>query len=232
MKALDKNYTRQRLSLVQQVVTAIGSMWLQRDWKDRRSFLDPANTMLDGAVEAYTALISSYFNTRAEEVTGDPVDYDIDPLELSRDKIRPDDPEFLNQVWGTLVHRLEKGDEFVRADQSATATAKKLTVTHLQMAHARAAKSWLEGADADVIGYRRVFNPPGCDHCRVASERLYYKETLMPIHENCNCGIAPVFRGEDHGLFTGKRKNFPTLATPDDTLGSRLDQTVELPAGA
>lgn len=72
-----------------------------------------------------------------------------------------------------------------------------------------------------IIGYRRVWNG-GCDHCQLASERLYFRGDLAPIHNGCECGIVPVFKGEKHGLFT-TRKKLDVLNDPK--LGPRLDQS-------
>lgn len=74
--------------------------------------------------------------------------------------------------------------------------------------------------EASLVGYRRVFDG-GCNFCREAAQFLYSKDDLLPIHENCNCGIAPVFSNEDHGLIP-----VPDGAVKkDDELGARLDQS-------
>lgn len=80
-----------------------------------------------------------------------------------------------------------------------------------------------------IIGYRRVWSG-GCDHCKIASERLYFRGVLAPIHDGCSCGVAPVFEGEDHGLFTVREKLGPlpnSWVKQDDTIGPKLDQTVQ-----
>lgn len=80
-----------------------------------------------------------------------------------------------------------------------------------------------------IIGYRRVWSG-GCDHCKIASERLYFRGDLAPIHDGCSCGVAPVFEGEDHGLFTVRKNPGPLPASwvkEDSTLGPKLDQTVQ-----
>lgn len=56
-----------------------------------------------------------------------------------------------------------------------------------------------------VIGYRRVVHPElsktgrTCGLCLVASDRIYDKKTLLPIHTGCNCTVAEVTRDEDPG---------------------------------
>lgn len=222
--SLSTNFDHRRVGILHHVRDAIGHLWVSRDWKDRSSFLTPGNTLIDGAVDAYVHLISAFFNTRVAEVTGDHSPHDIDPTQFTREQLRPDDPEFLDQVWGTLITKLERGDDFRDADNKAKHYAQTLAATHMQMANVRVAKNWMESAPEGVpiIGYRRTLTGKNCKHCTVAAERLYFISTLAPIHENCDCGIAPVFEGEDHGLFT-TRTSFPPVA-PDPTLGSRLVQ--------
>ena len=77
-----------------------------------------------------------------------------------------------------------------------------------------------------IVGYARVFDG-GCDHCAEASNYLYSTEDLMPMHENCGCGVEPVFE-ED---VKASLPPFPEelSAGVDETVGVRLDQTVPVP---
>lgn len=55
-----------------------------------------------------------------------------------------------------------------------------------------------------VIGYRRVIHPElseggTCGMCLVASDRLYRKADLLPIHARCHCEVVPVTKDEDPG---------------------------------
>lgn len=85
------------------------------------------------------------------------------------------------------------------------------------------------GSGPKVIGYRRVWNG-GCDHCQLASERLYFTAELAPIHDGCSCGIAPVFEGEKHDLFTTRKNQSPLpakMVVDDPRLGKKLDQSTD-----
>lgn len=52
--------------------------------------------------------------------------------------------------------------------------------------------------------FRRVIRPEAsrtgvCGLCLVASDRLYYRGDLLPIHGNCFCDVIPVTRENDPG---------------------------------
>lgn len=52
-----------------------------------------------------------------------------------------------------------------------------------------------------VTGYRRVIHPElskgTCGLCIVASDRTYNRESLLPLHARCHCGVLPVLGEED-----------------------------------
>lgn len=56
-----------------------------------------------------------------------------------------------------------------------------------------------------AVGYRRVIHPElskggTCGMCIAASDRVYKKGTLLPIHARCFCTAAPIMRnGDDPG---------------------------------
>lgn len=57
-----------------------------------------------------------------------------------------------------------------------------------------------------IDGYRRILRPEftetgPCGLCVVAATRIYHKEDLEPIHEQCVCEVLPIIDGQDPGLF-------------------------------
>lgn len=57
---------------------------------------------------------------------------------------------------------------------------------------------------AGVTGYRRVIHPElaktgTCGLCIAASDQVYHVADLMPIHNNCNCTVAPIIGSQDPG---------------------------------
>lgn len=60
----------------------------------------------------------------------------------------------------------------------------------------------LDTPSARITGYRRVIHPElsrsgVCGMCIAAADRVYHVGTLMPIHKNCKCTIAPVTTDHD-----------------------------------
>ena len=56
----------------------------------------------------------------------------------------------------------------------------------------------------DVRGYRRVIHPElsaggVCGLCIAASDRIYERGELLPLHELCKCGVMPIVGDSDPG---------------------------------
>jgi hypothetical protein len=72
-----------------------------------------------------------------------------------------------------------------------------------------------------------------CDFCEAAAEGLYHPSVEMPIHENCQCDLEPVF-GAAAVVATGLafHSGDSGAVAPSDAgdLGSRLDTTGDVPA--
>jgi hypothetical protein len=72
----------------------------------------------------------------------------------------------------------------------------KIVQTNLQMAQRSQMLTTMGGSDA-VTGYRRIIHPElatlgTCGLCIAASDRLYGKKVLLPIHPGCHCTVLPV----------------------------------------
>ncbi len=55
-----------------------------------------------------------------------------------------------------------------------------------------------------ITGYRRVIHPElsksgTCGLCIAASDQVYKKDRLLPIHARCHCGVMPILGGFDAG---------------------------------
>ena len=77
---------------------------------------------------------------------------------------------------------------------------KAMSETDLALAR-RAEDKFVFEQSPQVHGYHRVIHPEmsqtgqSCGLCVVASQRLYKKSELMPIHDECNCTVAPAIKG-------------------------------------
>lgn len=88
------------------------------------------------------------------------------------------------RVWTALAAGKLYADavnEGLQRAQSNAAMDVQLSMTHTVAAVA--------SSDPTILGYKRVPDPGACDLCTIASEQLYHDDSLMPIHNNCGCGV-------------------------------------------
>jgi hypothetical protein len=50
-----------------------------------------------------------------------------------------------------------------------------------------------------VVGYRRVLTGASCAFCATASTQRYRRANMLPLHPNCDCGIAVIMGRDDPG---------------------------------
>lgn len=68
----------------------------------------------------------------------------------------------------------------------ATSTAE----TDVMLAQRAQIDAW---AQAQIVtAYRRVLTGNSCELCQIASTQRYWVGNLMPIHQRCDCGVAPI----------------------------------------
>jgi hypothetical protein len=63
----------------------------------------------------------------------------------------------------------------------------------------RAAMADMAQRTPRIVGYRRVLTGRSCVLCGVASTQRYRTDQLMPIHNHCDCGVAPIIGDQDPG---------------------------------
>jgi hypothetical protein len=98
------------------------------------------------------------------------------------------------EVWTSL----SKGDVLEKAANQGLARALTMAQTDMQLARTHSARHIF--STKDIAGYRRTLTGgKSCGLCGVASTQRYHKDSLMPIHPGCDCGIAPIYGKEDPG---------------------------------
>lgn len=90
-------------------------------------------------------------------------------------------------------------DEF-EASERARQRAETMAEMDVNLAMREAARQRIVAVDA-VVGYRRIIHPERsrtgtCGLCLVASDRLYHKRELLPLHDGCRCEVLPVVKGK------------------------------------
>lgn len=108
------------------------------------------------------------------------------------------------QLWSALSDGARFMDAMnaagVRAAQSAS-TDVSLSMRASADAFQVASPAQATGpAESKIIGWERVIDPDACAFCATASTQRYKSANLDPLHANCQCGIAPVFRENDRAI--------------------------------
>lgn len=81
--------------------------------------------------------------------------------------------------------------------------AERLILTDNALVHREAAARLMERRG--VTEYRRVIHPElsrtgTCGLCIAASDRVYSRATLMPLHDRCKCTVMPIVGDNDPGV--------------------------------
>lgn len=99
------------------------------------------------------------------------------------------------EVWAAL----KNGKSLDEAVQLGEQRLQNLAATDMQLAKTHASRAVLSGQER-IVGYRRVLEGSySCGLCILASTQRYHKEELMPLHNFCDCGTAPIFGNQDPG---------------------------------
>lgn len=154
------------------------------------------------AAQYVTATVTdSYLSTVASEVIGQavlPVGA-VDPAGLRQGVTH-------QGVYGRLADQWRYQESLgTAADliaQGVSARALSMVKTDLQLAFTHQSRRFM--TERDIEEWRRIIRPEMsqtgvCGLCIAASDRMYYRGDLMPIHGNCHCGILPVKNGVDPG---------------------------------
>ena len=122
------------------------------------------------------------------------------PLSPSGDSVEPSPVDDTAPVEARVIF-----DPTGDAETVAEARILGLTEQDMAMSVRDTASNWLHNQN-DVAGWRRVIHPElarktgmSCGLCIVASDRLYTREELLPLHGGCHCAVVPVYFGADMG---------------------------------
>lgn len=230
MTALDESFRTSRAKLRDEVVAQTGRIW-QVHHEDRNRYLAQVLTAVEGGQRAMVTLTSGYLTAKAREVgharfKSLPLDgYTVAKLRDTKAV------EVYARPYGVLYGQLNQGIDAATAQAAAVDALSKLAATDIHMAYTASAADWMKG-DTQIGAFKRV--PSGtCDYCETAAEGLYHPSVQMPIHENCECDLEPVF-GAAAVAATGMgfHSGDAGAVAPSDAgdLESRLDTTGDVPA--
>lgn len=180
---------------------------VERNWRDLGSwneadvdrFLARTLPVVDAGQRRTVSLTDAYLarvtRTRtiglpADDLVGAGVRNGTPPADVYR---RP-----FVQLWSALSN----GAQFMDAMNAAGVRAAQSASTDVSLSMRASADAFQEAgpAESDIIGWERVLDPDACAFCATASTQRYKSANLEPIHANCQCGIAPVFRENDRAI--------------------------------
>lgn len=209
---------------------AIGRAW--RDlgsWneKDVERFLRLAVPIVESAQRQSVAVTDAFL---ARAVGRSPIGVPFDDVAPKlRNGVGPE--EVYRRPFVELWSKLSDEVPWADAVDAAGARAMSSAATDVQLAM-RQTLSDIGEQDAQIFGYERVPDGAACDLCLIASTQRYHTEDLMPIHNNCGCGVEPItdsdswIRNEDR--YREVSDNGSIDAISDQRAAGRLEKSAAI----
>jgi hypothetical protein len=158
-------------------------------------FVDRFASTLDTTAEAAARSTDAYFSIAAsEQPLGVTANTEIVRGAAVNDVARRP----MVEVWT----KLSQGKQWIDATASGARRARTLAQDSVNLGQRHAANSW--ASSSKIRGYRRTLSGVSCVLCRAASTQRYHSDELMPIHSNCDCGVAPIIGNRDPGHIINK----------------------------
>lgn len=128
-------------------------------------------------------------------LAGEDIDPDLNPDELTGSALRGVDPlEEWTRPTVTARVAISEGSEFDAAMALGRHRATTLALTDSALAQRAAIVA------VGSLAYRRTLTGDSCELCQTEALSQYRSGSLMPIHDHCDCGVAPIVGAVDAGL--------------------------------
>lgn len=199
-------HTNARQILDERTVLAILALYAGVNLYDRLAVEEAAEAAADTSNTAAilaAGLMAQYLATVTSTMSGEDLPTPaiiLGPLRNGADMRR-----VFHRPAKLFRRQVAKGVAPAEAFKQAMDLAAKLTETNNTLAMREASRLALSelGPRAGVTGYRRIVRPElartgSCGLCIVASDRIYKRADLMPIHNGCNCDVLPII-GKAYG---------------------------------
>lgn len=202
---IDAVYGSQRLRLAATVAAAVAAAWAHR-FQDREAAISQIVRLVTAGQGHTVHLVEAYMAAKAAQDGATVARVGLDPASYTTTILRGiEAASVYGRPFGAYGAFLNEGQSQETAIRAAKSAVSKLAATDLQLAQTHAARDWMQAASQQdetaalqIVGYRRILAGPGphCVLCTAASSRTYRAETLLPIHEHCTCGVAPLWGTE------------------------------------
>ncbi|MEU7096062.1 hypothetical protein [Kitasatospora aureofaciens] len=168
-------------------------------------WLDQIIPLVTATQQTIATLTDLYLSGVLSRLSGQ----DVSPVGISPETVSgagvrngtPPEVEYerpFKEIW----YQLSQDKEFAEAVAIGEQRAMSMISTDFQLARTHAARSVLTEAapKLGIVGYRRVLTSGrSCDLCSIAATQRYHVNDLMPIHNNCRCGVSPIMAEKDPG---------------------------------
>lgn len=175
-------------------------LWDNLDTYDRADvprFTAAASTVVAAGQQRAVSLTAAYL----ARVSGSPV-RGLDTSTLIGAAVRNgvDPADVYARPFVQLWTALGNGTPYSDAVAAAGARVEGTAATDVSLSMRASADAASAEFEQRVIGWERVLDPDACAFCAAASTRRYRTANLEALHNNCQCGIAPVFAENDRSI--------------------------------
>ncbi len=214
---------QQLRDLTQRSVEVIWRNLLGYDDKDVPTFLRQALPLVAGAQRHSVALTDAWL---ARELGRRPLG--VNPARATGAAVRNGTPpeDVYRRPFVTVWSALKQGADYADAVEQGLARLRSTAGTDVQLAM-RTTLREAGQADDRIVGYARVPDGGACAFCQLVSGQRYTTEDLMPIHNNCGCGVD-VITGSNRHEFTGNRRNDLDVPIEGDGIAAAVREHGEL----
>lgn len=193
-------YQARYLALTNQLVRQIAALFLSPgEWRDAAPFIAQAVPLVEGAQLTVARLVDGYTATVAGSKPVGLVASEVTDLRIGTTTAdvyrRP-----FETLWSALADD-KPLDVAVKAGADRLAVIAQTDVILAQ----RQAMATVADQSPRIVGYRRTLTGKGCVLCAVASTQRYRSDDLMPIHDRCDCGVAPIYGTKDPGRIVNRK---------------------------
>lgn len=199
-------HTAGKALLDERTIAAVRAAYAGVNFYDPAEVTQAAEQAADASNVAQTlaaGLMAQYLATILSTMTGE--DLVTPSILLPPIRFGADMPDVFRRPIKLFRLKVSQGVEPEEAYRQAMQLAGILTETNNSLATREASRQVLTlvGPDVGVTGYRRVLRPElsrtgSCGLCIVASDQVYKRGDLLPLHARCNCSVMVII-GEAGG---------------------------------
>lgn len=161
-------------------------------------------TLIEAAQRQTAAVTDAYLVRALAEMLGRPI-RPIGPVDITGLRQGVTHPGVYGRLADLYRYERSRGLSEPEVLQVVVQRAETLARTDTDLAFRAQAHAYTaDPQKLGITGYRRVLHPElsaggTCGLCIVASDRTYYKDRLMPLHDRCHCGVLPIIGDLDPG---------------------------------